>query len=187
MVTRTSPASIGRTFLPILLVFLLFPTAAFAQDDDCVTNNDCEDRLDGRTLCDNIVVTGTGLETAGYESTFKCIALPSIPVVPEFGYFSEILNRSFVRNFTKYNMSIGREGLDGSVPKFRDCFDYERDEAGCMQSSKALCTYDVLRGVPKCLCRADHYGNGVKSCEPCPSGLARLTRDEKNSWFRYVA
>eukprot|EP01052_Picozoa_sp_SAG31_P036414 SAG31_NODE_4542_length_3152_cov_1.420242_1_plen_471_part_00 len=168
MMRHGSPNSYLRAILPLLLLGVaLFPPPTQSQDDDaCVTDADCEDRPDGKTLCD------ISYPQFAYVGSLKCIALPQIPQEPEFGYFSVILNRSYVRNFTKVNETFLRESMDG-IPRFRECTPAEWAEAGCMSSDHAGCEYDRDLDRKECYCVQNYYGNGVDKCTPCPSGTGQ--------------
>ena len=158
----------GRLLLRLSLVvaFALFPSPTHSQDDDgCATDTDCEDRPDGKTLCD------ISYPEFAYVGTLRCILLPAVPAEPEFGYFSVVLNRTYVRNFTKTNLTFLREGLDGVIPRFRVCTGAELIEAGCLQNSVTKCEYDRDSDSKQCYCVQNHYGNGVDRCEGCPAGV----------------
>lgn len=123
-----------------------------AEGRECDRDADCEEREDGRTICDKF-----------NRENGQCDFMPEIPVPPEFGYFSEVLNRTFVSNYTKTNVSYVRvyEGM-------RDCTPGELADAGCLET--ALCRVHPDDTPPVCLCKEGFFGDGMGKCERCPTG-----------------
>ena len=128
-----------------------------AAGRECDSNVDCAERDDGRTICDKFS-----------RENGQCDFMPGIPVPPEFGYFSQVLHRTFVSNYTKENVSYVRV-TEGA----RDCTQSElnaaADGAGCLDAATALCRV-APDSEPLCLCREGFFGDAVESCERCPTG-----------------
>ena len=74
-----------------------------------------------------------------------------------------MLNRTFVSNYTKENISYVRV-YEGT----RECTAGELANAGCHEA--ALCHVSPGDPTPACLCKENHFGDGVGSCQPCPTG-----------------
>ena len=144
---------------PLLALLLALPTGrsqnggGAEEGRECDSDRDCAERDDGRTICDK-----------WNRENGQCDFMPDIPVPPEFGYFSQVLNRTFVSNYTKTNVSYVRvtEGM-------RDCTPGELGAAGCLDTAAALCRV-APDTAPLCLCKEGFFGDAVGSCERCPTG-----------------
>jgi hypothetical protein len=144
-----------------------------AEGRECDRDADCEEREDGRTICDKF-----------NRENGQCDFMPDIPSPGEFGYFSQVVNRTFVSNYTKTNVSYVRVYEDT-----RDCTVDELATASCHDA--ALCRVAPDDPVPVCMCKANHFGDGVESCERCPTGAgwtsaspvgARWKTDCRTDW-----
>lgn len=96
------------------------------------------------------------------QSFGRCVERPSIPPVPEFGYFSRVLNRTYVNNFTKSNVTYERITSGARV-----CTPAERNVSACAPS--AACRYEGEELI--CRCKEGWYGDPHAGCVRCPSGV----------------
>ena len=148
-----------RAFLAA--AFLGLHPGGWAQDDaaECDSDADCSEREDGRVKCDTF-----------NREVGQCDFLPEIPEPPEFGYFSNVLNRSFVSNYTKQNVSYVR--VTGGQ---RECTPAERERSACLATAVCHVDPEVVDeaspgGIPVCGCREGYFGDALTTCERCPSG-----------------
>jgi hypothetical protein len=102
------------------------------------------------------------------SSMGRCAHKPPVPPQPEFGYFTGVLNRSYVSNFTKTNVSYERVRDDA-----RPCTDQEFQAAKCVGGATCLYGHGGTESGATCLCRAGTYGDPLVECKHCPSGQGR--------------